>query len=312
MKYVDYYQILGVERTATLAEIKQAYRKLAHKYHPDVSKSADTEEKFKEVAEAYATLKDPEKRAEYDKLGRHQAGEDFVPPRDWEQQFHQSGAAFDDVDLADIFASFNASRQQAHARRPHKGQDFEVAVAVSLEQIYNGAEINISVTLPEADANGLMHRVPRTFKVRIPKGAANGQRLRLPGKGAPGLNGGKAGDLYIVMQVKPHPLYRVNGNNLMLDLPLAPWEAVLGTRVQVPTLGGTVELNIPAGTMAGNQLRLAKRGLPGPGDTMGDLYAIVRIEVPKTVSTQEQDLFKQLAANSSFNPRAHFTVGAKV
>jgi curved DNA-binding protein len=311
MKYVDYYKVLGVERTATLAEIKQAYRKLAHKYHPDVSKSADTEEKFKEVAEAYATLKDPAKRAEYDKLGSHQAGENFEPPRDWQQQFHQSGAAFDDVDLADIFASFTA-RQQTHARRPHKGQDFEVPVAITLEQVYNGAEINLNLTLPEADANGLVHRVPRMFKVRIPKGAANGQRLRLPEKGGPGINGGKAGDIYIVMQVKPHPLYKVSGKNLYLDLPLAPWEAVLGARVQVPTLGGAVELNIPASTVAGTQLRLAKRGLPGPGDSMGDLFAIVRIDVPKTVSAREQELFKQLAADSSFNPRAHFAVGAKV
>jgi curved DNA-binding protein len=309
MKFIDYYKVLGVERTATLAEIKQAYRKLAHQYHPDVSKNPEGEEKFKEVAEAYATLKDPEKRAEYDKLGTHQPGEDFVPPHDWQEAFHQGGAAFSDVDLADIIAAFTSGRHQAGARRARHGQDFEVPIPITLEQIYHGAEVNIDVTLPEYDQQGLPHRVPHTFKVRIPKGATNGQRLRLPGKGGPGLNGGKAGDLYLIMQLQPHPLYRVNGKDLYLDLPLAPWEAVLGARVQVPTLGGTVELNIPAGTTAAKQLRLAKRGLPSAKDTAGDLFAVVRIDVPKSPTERERELFTQLAADSTFNPRAHFASG---
>ena len=310
MKYVDYYQVLGVERTATLAEIKQAYRKLAHKYHPDVSKNPDGEAKFKEVAEAYATLKDPEKRAEYDKLGKHQTGEEFVPPHNWQEQFHQAGGAFSDVDLADLFASFTSGRHGGRQARPQRGQDFDVPVSLTLEQVYKGATIDLTVPLPEYDQQGLLHRVPRTFKVNIPKGAANGQRLRLAGKGGPGLHGGPPGDLYIVMQLAPHPLYRVDGNNLYMDLPLTPWEAALGTSVKVPTLGGTVELNIPAGTTAGRQLRLAKRGLPNAKGEMGDLFAVVKIDIPKTATDKERELFTQLAAASTFNPRAHFSTGA--
>lgn len=309
MKYIDYYKVLGVERNATLADIKQAYRKLAHKYHPDVSTNPEGEEKFKEVAEAYATLKDPEKRAEYDKLGAHQNGEDFVPPHDWQETFRQGGAAFDDVDLADLFASLRGAHRGGKPR-PQHGQTFEVAVPITLEQVYNGTEMTLNLTLPEADAQGLMHRVPKTFKVRIPKGAANDQRLRLAGKGGPGINGGKPGDLLIIMKLQPNPLYRVEGKNLYMDLPLTPWEAALGAKVQIPTLGGTVEMNIPAGTNAGKQLRLAKRGLPGPDGSMGDLFAVVKIEIPHTTSEREHELFKQLAAESTFNPRAHLIAGA--
>jgi curved DNA-binding protein len=310
MKYVDYYQVLGVERTATLAEIKQAYRKLAHKYHPDVSKNPEGEAKFKEVAEAYATLKDPKKRAEYDQLGTHRPGEEFVPPHEWQQQFYQSGGDFSDVDLADLFAAFGAGHHRG-APRARRGQDFEVPVSLTLEQVYNGTTIYLTVPLPEYDEQGLLHRRPHTFKVNIPKGAANGQRLRLPGKGGPGINGGKSGDLYIIMNLLPHALYRVDGHNLSMDLPLAPWEAALGASVKIPTLGGTVELNIPAGTSSGRQLRLAKRGLPNSKGEMGDLYAVVKIDIPKTMTDKERELYTQLAAASSFNPRAHFTVGAK-
>jgi curved DNA-binding protein len=310
MKYVDYYKVLGVERTATLAEIKQAYRKLAHKYHPDVSKNPDGEAKFKEVAEAYATLKDPTKRAEYDKLGQHQPGEEFVPPHNWQEQFHQSGANFADVDLADLFAAFGAGRHGG-AQRPRRGQDFDVPVTLTLEQVYTGTTIDLTVPLPEYDAQGLLHRVPRTFKVNIPKGATNGQRLRLPGKGGPGLHGGPPGDLYIIMNIAPHPLYRVEGHNLYMDLPLTPWEAALGATVKVPTLGGVVDLTIPAGTTAGKQLRLAKRGLPNAKGVMGDLFAVVKIDIPKIATDKERELLTQLAAASSFNPRAHFTAGVK-
>lgn len=310
MKFIDYYKVLGVERNATLAEIKQAYRKLAHQYHPDVSKNPDGEEKFKEVAEAYATLKDPEKRAEYDKLGSHQPGEDFVPPHDWQEAFHQGGAAFADVDLADILAAFTAGHRPG-AKRARHGQDFEVPIPITLEQIYHGADVNIDVTLPEYDQQGLPHRVPRTFKVKIPKGAADGQRLRLPGKGGPGLNGGKTGDLYLIMKLQPHPFYKIKGKDLYIDLPLAPWEAILGAKVQVPTLSGVVELTIPAGTVAEKHLRLTKKGLPGPNDAVGDLYAVIRIEVPKTVTEHERELYTQLAADSHYNPRAHFATGAR-
>ncbi|MES2071707.1 MAG: DnaJ C-terminal domain-containing protein [Pseudomonadota bacterium] len=311
MKYTDYYAALGVDRSATKAEIKQAYRKLAHKYHPDISKDKEGESKFKEIAEAYRTLKDDEKRAEYDQLGVHKAGEDFVPPGGFAQQFEDADGTFSDVDMADLMAAFASARHGHHGgharqQRPMHGQDFEMEEPVMLEQVYTGAEIEVSVSLPEYDAQGLLHRVPRTFRVKVPKGAEDGQRLRLPGKGGPGMHGGKHGDLYIKMRILPHPLYRVDGKDLYMDLPLTPWEATLGASVHIPTLGGTVEMSVPAGTANGRQLRLAKRGLPRADGSMGNLYAVVRIEVPKVISPEERELYQKLAAQSSFHPRAHF------
>lgn len=314
MKFIDYYQVLGVERDATPADIKKAYRKLAHKYHPDISKSADAENKFKELAEAYSTLKDPEKRAAYDTLGRHPQGEDFVPPRQWQEQFHETAADFSDVDLADLLSAFAAAQRgngSQRSTRPLQGQDFEFSVPVTLEQIYSGAETEITIALPEYDNHGLLHRNPKTFRVRIPKGAADGQRLRLPEKGGSGLHGGKSGDLYIVIKVQPHKMYTVNGRDLYSELPLSPWEATLGATIQIPTLGGAVEMTIPAGSVAGRKLRLAKRGLPIANGEQGDLYAVVQINVPKTLTTRERELFTQLATESNFNPRAHLQAGAK-
>ncbi|RXZ38522.1 molecular chaperone DnaJ [Oxalobacteraceae bacterium CAVE-383] len=321
MKYKDYYETLGVDRTASLNEIKKAYRKLAHKYHPDVSKDPKGEEKFKEIAEAYATLKDPEKREEYDNLGRHPAGESFTPPPEWQQQYGAGASMFDDVDLSDILNAFRsggaggragaagrgAGRGRAHFAMP--GEDYSVTVPVSLEKIHHGGETDVSLELPEYDANGLPHRVARTFRVTIPKGAAEGQRLRLAGKGGPGMDGGRAGDLYIVLEIAPHPLYRVSGSDLYLDLMLAPWEAVLGATVEIPTLDGNVEMRVKAGTPAGQRLRLAKRGLHTANGAAGHLYAIVQIVVPTDVTPQERALYQQLAAASAFKPRAYATHG---
>lgn len=320
MKYRDYYETLGVARDASDAEIKKAYRKLAHKFHPDVSKEKDAEEKFKDVAEAYATLKDAEKRAAYDQLGRHSQGESFTPPPGWEQHFAQSfggsadhGANFQDVDLSDLFAAFGGGgggRGRGRGRSSARaGQDFEVRAPVTLEQIHAGAEMDIALEVPEVGADGVPHRVDKTFRVRVPKGAEDGQRLRLTGKGGPGQGGGPAGDLYLVLSVVPHPLYRVSGRDLSIDLPLAPWEAVLGATVEIPTLGGTVEMNIPAGTAAGRRLRLSKRGLPSAKGDPGDLYAVVRIEVPGEPSADERALYDQLKAVASSDPRARFKKG---
>jgi curved DNA-binding protein len=314
MKYKDYYQALGVDRNASADDIKKAYRKLAHQYHPDVSKDPKGEEKFKEIAEAYGTLKDLEKREAYDNLGRRPAGENFTPPPDWQQHYGAGASAFDDVDLADIFSAFRSGgegRGRGKASYPVRGEDYEVTVAVPLEKIYSGGETDVTVELPEYDEHGLPHRVARTFRVTIPKGAMEGQRLRLAGKGGPGRNGGKPGDLYIVLRIAPHPLFRVSGRALYLDLPLAPWEAVLGATVELPTLGGNVELNIKPGTSTGQRLRLARRGLPAPDGTAGDLYAVVQIQVPRKVSAREEELFRQLATVSDFNPREHFSQGTK-
>jgi curved DNA-binding protein len=312
VKYKDYYAALGVARTATADEIKKAYRKLARKYHPDVSKEAGAEEKFKEVAEAYETLKDPEKRSAYDELGRHAPGEQFRPPPGWQQSFGEqpSGASsfsFDDVDLADLFAGI-AGRGRAGARRPDMpmpGQDFEAAVRVSFDQAYKGTEIELDMAVPEPDENGFLRRVPHKMRVRIPRGVSDGQKLRVPGKGGKGTNGGRDGDLYLDIEVQSHPLYRAEGLDLYMELPLAPWEAVLGASVDVPTPAGRVTLKVPAGTQAGQKLRLSGRGLARPDGTAGHLYAVAQIVVPTVVDERQRELFTQLKDASAFNPRAH-------
>ena len=204
MKYKDYYAALGVERSATADQIKAAYRKLARKYHPDVSKEKDAEEKFKEVAEAYETLKDPEKRAAYDQLGRHAPGDEFRPPPDWQQSFGETQFSFDDLDLADLFANLSG-RSRGGGRRasnaPRPGQDFEAAVHLTFEQAFSGTEIEFDMAVPEPDENGFLRRVPRKIKVRVPKGVTDGQKLRVPGKGGKGVNGGRDGDLYLDIEV---------------------------------------------------------------------------------------------------------------
>ena len=305
MEYKDYYAALGVERNASAEDIKKAYRRLAHKYHPDISQDPEGEARFKEIQEAYATLKTPEKREAYDQLGRRPPGERFDPPPDWAQEFGGPGN-FADVELADLLAAFAARRRGQQPRRAQRGQDVEATAPVTLEQVHDGAEIEIRLKLPEHDAQGLLHHVPRTFRVRIPGGATDGQRLRLAGKGGPGSHGGAAGDLYIVMKLSPHPIFRVSGRDLYLDLPLTPSEAVLGATVEVPTLRGRVELKIAPGAATGRQLRLAKRGLPDAGGEHGDLYAVIRIDVPKSPNERERALYAELAQASTFNPRSHF------
>lgn len=308
MKYKDYYAIMGLDRKATAEEIKKAYRRLARKYHPDVSKDPAGEEKFKEVAEAYETLKDPEKRAAYDQLGKHPPGADFRPPPEWGKAHGGPDFSFEDIDLSDLFAAFSGSRQRAGrggGTVPMPGQDYEVNAQITLEEAYRGTELNLNLYVPEYDQSGFLHRVPRTLKARIPTGATDGQRLRLSGQGGKGLNGGRDGNLYINITLRPHPLFRVSGHDLFLDVPLAPWEAVLGATVQVPTLGGKVRLKVPPGTRTGQQLRVAGRGLPKPHAGAGDLFAIVQIAVPTTVGDKERALFKALADASTFNPRGH-------
>ena len=308
MKYKDYYATLGVERSATPDDIKKAYRKLARKFHPDVSKEKDAEEKFKAVAEAYETLKDVEKRAAYDQLGSHAQGQDFRPPPDWEQHFARGQASFDDIDLADLFAGLGGRGgfRRADPNAPIAGRDYEASVRVTLEQAFHGTEIQLDVSVPELDDNGVPHRVPRVVTVRIPRGVTDGQKLRVPGKGGKGVRGGRAGDLYLDIAVTPHRLFRADGRDLFVDLPLAPWEAVLGASIALPTPAGTVNLKVPAGTRAGQQLRLAGRGLARPDGSAGNLFAIVQIAVPTVTDDAQRVLYRQLADASNFNPRAHF------
>lgn len=307
MKYADYYAALGVERSASAAEIKKTYRRLAQKYHPDVSKEPDAEARFKEVAEAYQTLKDPEKRAAYDALGSRPPGEEFQPPPDWSRQHAGAPGAesfsFDQSDFADLFSRFG--EHGARGASGLGGQDFEVPVAITIDDAYRGTTLELQLSLPEYDASGNVRRVPTQVKARVAPGAVEGQRLRLPGKGGKGLNGGRAGDLYLDITFKPHRLYRATDHDLYLDLPLTPSEAALGATVEVPTLAGPVNLKVTAGTSAGQKLRLSGRGLPKPGGGAGDLFAIAQIVVPSELSERERDLYRQLG-ESSFNPRQNF------
>ena len=321
MKYKDYYKILGVARDASADDIKKAYRKLARKYHPDVSKEKNAEESFKEVSEAYETLRDPEKRAAFDQLGSHAAGQEFRPPPDWSQHFASGSpfesmgqGGFDDIDLADLLAGLTGRARGRSGGRgregPIPGPDYEAMVRITLEQAFHGTEIELDLSVSEYDERGVAHRVPHRIKVRVPKGVIDGQKLRVPGKGGKGMQGAPPGDLYLDIQVQPHPLFRTSGQDLYVDLPLAPWEAVLGTSVELPTLAGAVSLKVPAGTRAGQQLRLAGRGMSRPDGKSGDLFAIVSIVVPTVVNERERSLYRELSESSNFDPRAHFKLGA--
>lgn len=313
MKYTDYYAALGVERGASADEIRKAYRRLAQKYHPDVSKEPGAEARFKEIGEAWQTLKDPEKRAAYDELGSRPQGEEFRPPPGWGRARGGDGGEpfqFDNMDFADLFARFGAGAGGARggftgSRGGMPGQDFEVPVQISIEDAFRGTTLSLNLSLPEYDAQGGARRVPHTVKARIAPGAIDGQRLRLPGKGGKGFNGGRDGDLYLDISLKAHPLFRATGHDLYLDLPIAPWEAALGATVTVPTMAGAVNLKVPAGASSGQKLRLAGRGLPVPRGGAGDQFAVLQIVAPPA-DERERALYEELAKGSTFNPRAHF------
>ncbi len=298
MKYKDYYATLGIGRNAPDDEIKRAYRKLARKYHPDVSKEPSAEEKFKEVSEAYETLKDSKKRAAYDQLGSYQSGQEFRPPPDWADRF---GGGFEDsIDLGDLFEHF--TRGRAGGRRgPVPGRDYELNAVLPLDQAAHGTELEVALPGTAADSQ------PRTVRVRVPSGVADGHRLRVPGKGGPGRNSGPPGDLYVGITLAPHPLFKPSGHDLALELPLAPWEAVLGASVEVPTLDGRIAVAIPPGSRAGQKLRVAGRGLPRPHGGAGDLYCVLTIVTPTTVSEPEKEPYRELARLSTFNPREAWT-----
>lgn len=317
MKFKDYYEILGVARTATLDEIKKAYKRLAHQYHPDVTKDPKGEEKFKEIGEAYATLKDKEKRAAYDDLGKHGTGEEFRPPPNWGANnngnpFGQGGQnsqqnPFDDIDLADLFASFSARKHQNQSKNQAvPGQDYELAASISLEDANAGTTLELNFSVPEQDAQGLVKQVPHSFKARIPKGVTNGTKMLLRGKGGKGFNGGENGNLYLNITFLPHILFKVVDHDLFIDLPITPWEAALGATVIVPTLQGAVNLKIPAGSKSGQKMRIAKRGMPKKNDGHGDLFAVIQLVIPPNLTDSERELLTKLKASSSFNPRAHF------
>jgi len=313
MEYKDYYKTLGVDHDASEDEIKRAYRKLARKYHPDVSKEPDAEDRFKEVQEAYEVLHDPEKRKAYDSFGNDwQAGQDFRPPPGWEGQGfeqHFSDADFDLGGFSDFFESLfghdrGRGRRSTHFRA--SGQDQYARLRISLEDAYHGATRSITLTVPEADDQGRVRQKQRELKVRIPAGVLAGQSIRLKGQGSGGIGGGEAGDLLLEIEYEPHPLFEVRKRDVYLDLPVTPWEAALGGKVTVPTIDGNVNLNIPANSQAGKQLRLKGRGLPGKPP--GDQIVLLKIVTPPANTESRRKLYEQMREQMPMNPRADLGV----
>jgi len=316
MDYKDYYKIMGLDRGASQEEVKRAYRKLARKYHPDVSKEGDAEARFKELGEAYSVLKDPEKRAAYDQLGANwKAGQEFKPPPNWDAGFEFSGGGYSDGDFSahsDFFESlFGRNFGGARASRGHggfhmRGEDHHAKVLIDLEDAYTGVTRDISLRSPELDQSGHVTTKQRTLNVKIPKGVKQGQRIRLAGQGAEGLGEGTAGDLYLEIEFKPHRLYRVEGRDVFFDLPVTPWEAALGATVKAPTPQGPVDLKIPAGTTTGRKLRLQKRGIPG--NPPGDLFVTVAITVPPADTEPARELYRKMQRDLAYNPRSRLGV----
>ncbi len=310
MQFRDYYEIMGVERNATQDEIKRAYRKLARKYHPDISKDPDAEARFKEMGEAYEVLKDPEKRAAYDQLGKNfKAGQDFTPPPGWDAGFEFSGdfgGAADAGAFSDFFESLfgrgGFSRGQTQPGGFHmRGQDHHAKILIDLDDAIHGASRTLSLQVPEVDPQGHVQTRSRTLNVNIPRGVRQGQQIRLAGQGAPGIGQGGSGDLYLEIEFRPHSFYHVEGRDIYLDLPVAPWEAALGATVKVPTPGGAVEMKIPPGSGSGTKMRLKGRGIPGK--TAGDFYAVLKISLPRADNDRARELFKQMQKELDFNPR---------
>lgn len=306
MEFKDYYATLGVARDASQDEIKRAYRKLARKYHPDVSKAPDAEKQFKDLGEAYAVLKDPEKRAAYDQMGSEwKSGQPFQPPPGWDAGFEFSGAdagAGPEMDYSDFFEAL-FGRQPGPGRQPRhrKGQDHHAKVQIDLIDAYRGAQRSISLRVPVVDSSGKTSLQSRTLEVSIPRGILAGQHLRLHGQGGVGVGDGPAGDLFLEIVFAPHPWFRVDGRDVFLDLPLAPWEAALGASVTTPTPEGPVQLTIPPGSVAGRQLRLKGRGIPGT--PAGDLYAVLRIALPPANSDAARAAYRAMAQAFDFSPR---------
>ncbi len=306
MEYKDYYKILGVERSADADAIKRAYRKLARKYHPDVSKERNAEARFKEVNEAYEVLHDPEKRQAYDTLGSNwKQGQNFRPPPGWQESgFHFDQRGFEGSGFSDFFDSLFGgmggspfgARGRAHAGK-RKGEDALARVAIALDDAYHGTVCNIRV---QSNSNE-----SKTLRVKIPPGVAEGQKIRLGGQGGSGPSGGPAGDLYVEVQIKPHDWFRLEGRDVLLDLPITPWEAALGTTIHAPTLGGKVDLKIPPGTQSGKKLRLKGRGLPGA--PAGDQIITIQIHTPPVRNDVDKERYRKMKKEMDFDPRERFS-----
>jgi curved DNA-binding protein len=298
VEYKDYYEVLGVPPDAGQDEIRRAYRKLARQYHPDLNRESGAEERFKEVGEAYEVLSDQDKRERYDRLGAQWRAREKAPGGgDFEDFFDRQGfgggvrVEFGDGDFSEFFERLFGDGGVGRTTGPLRGLDHEAMLELSLEDALAGGRRRLSME------DG------RSLDVNIPAGVREGQRIRLADQGAGGRDGGPPGDLYLRVRLKPHPTFRRRGDDLDLELPVAPWEAALGATVPVPTLTGTARVRVPAGSSSGRRLRLRGRGLPRQGGGHGDLHAIVRIAVPKHLSDQERELFEKLSEVSGFDPR---------
>jgi len=335
MEFRDYYKVLGVERAASADQIKTAYRRLARKYHPDVSKEPNAEARFKEMQEAYEVLKDPEKRAAYNQLGANwKAGEQFRPPPDWGSGFEFSGGAgrpgggsrgagragrsragaaedgaFQDQDFSDFFSSlFGGGTPFASAGRGagrSAGRDHHARVGIELEEAYRGTTRTLELRRPEVKPDGSVELRTHTVRVTIPAGVTEGQLIRLAGQGEPPSGAGQAGDLYLEVHLQPHRLFQLEGRDVTLTFPVAPWEAALGASVTVPTLGGAVEMHIPAGAQSGQKLRLRGRGLPG--QPAGDQYLQLKVVLPPANTPQAKALYEEMRSQLNFDPRANLS-----
>ncbi len=315
MEYKDYYKIIGVKRDATQDEIKRAYRKLARKYHPDINKEADAEDRFKEAGEAYEVLKDPEKRAAYDQLGANwKSGQEFRPPPDWDTGFEFSGGGFtggESAGFSDFFESLFGTprggfRQHRTSTLRMKGEDHTAKIQINLEDAYHGTTQTLTLRSPHMDETGHVLTREHRLNVKIPKGINQGQKIRLAGQGGPGMGNAPSGDLYLKVEFKPHPYYRVDGKNVYLDLPVTPWEMALGATIQVPTPEGTVHLKIPADSKPGQKLRLKGRGIPSK--EKGDLFVVLNVALPSIEDQKAKSLYEEMARDLNFNPRTHLGV----
>ncbi len=307
MEYHDYYKTLGLSREASQDEIKKQYRRLARKYHPDVSKEDNAEQRFKEIAEAYEVLKDPEKRRSYDQLGANwKAGQEFRPPPGWEQAFGGGSAHFGAGmggagGFSDFFESVFGGNMGAGGFRaqPQKPASQTLRITIRLKESYAGGKRTIQI--PEYGTNGQPTGQHRKLEIRIPKGIMPGQKIRLSKQGPAHTPGGTRGDLLLEIRFEEHPLFKLDERNILLTLPITPWEAALGSKVTVPTLGGRVELKVAAGAQSGQKMRLKGRGLPGkqPGDQIITLL----IQVPPADSEEMKQLYQQMRERSNFSPR---------
>ena len=312
MQFKDYYSTLGVARDASAETIKKAFRKLARKYHPDVSKESDAEARMKEVNEAYAVLSDPEKRAAYDQLGRgFQPGQDFHPPPDWDAGFEFSGRGFsphEAADFSDFFAELFGRMGRApgdfHAqggRHRAQGEDHHAKVLLDIDDAFAGATRQIVLRAPKVDAQGRVTTETRTLNVKIPKGVREGQTIRLAGQGEPGSGGGAPGDLMLDVHFKPHPRFRADGRDLHMNLPVTPWEGALGATIEVDLPHGAIKVRVPAGVQGGKQLRVRGKGIPG--EPPGDLLLDIQVVLPPADTPEARQLYETMARELAFDPR---------